>query len=149
LEKKYDVYIITQNVDNLHERTGSSHILHLHGELNKVRSSVNEYEILDWDTDLTLEDKDSQGYPLRPHIVWFGEAVPNIEEAMRLTSQADILVIVGTSLQVYPAANLMNFAPRNTPIYLIDPNPVSLAGVTIIKERASKGVPLLARQLLA
>ncbi|QRN40954.1 MAG: NAD-dependent deacylase [Neisseriaceae bacterium] len=149
LEKKYTVFIITQNVDNLHERAGSSNILHLHGELNKVRSTINENEVLEWYGDLTLDDRDSQNHPLRPHIVWFGEAVPNIEKAIQITSEADILIIIGTSLQVYPAANLLHFTPKDTSIYLIDPNPIALDGVTIIKAHASKGVPLLVHQLLS
>ena len=102
LERAYDVQIITQNVDDLHERAGSGKVLHLHGELNKLRSTVDENKILPWQGDQTLSDRDSRGYPLRPHIVWFGEAVPLIEEAVRLVEAADIVIVVGTSLKVCP-----------------------------------------------
>lgn len=126
LEKDFDVHIITQNVDNLHEKAGSSKILHLHGELTKVRSIVNENYILDWTEDLNLGDCDNNGKQLRPHIVWFGEAVPAIEEAILIMEKADIVIIIGTSLQVYPAAGLMHYAKKHIPVYYIDPNPASI-----------------------
>lgn len=126
LEKQFNVHIITQNVDDLHERAGSSSILHLHGELLKVRSIANEKNIMHWKTDLNLGDCDEKGNQLRPHIVWFGEAVPLIEKAIEIVETADILVIIGTSLQVYPAAGLMNYVNQNVPVYYIDPKPATI-----------------------
>ncbi len=126
LEKQFNVHIITQNVDDLHERAGSSSVLHLHGELLKVRSVANEKNIMHWKTDLNLGDCDEKGNQLRPHIVWFGEAVPLIEKAIEIIETADILVIIGTSLQVYPAAGLMNYVNQNVPVYYIDPKPATI-----------------------
>lgn len=126
LEKQFNVHIITQNVDDLHERAGSSSVLHLHGELLKVRSVANEKNIMHWKTDLNLGDCDEKGNQLRPHIVWFGEAVPLIEKAIEIVETADILVIIGTSLQVYPAAGLMNYVNQNVPVYYIDPKPATI-----------------------
>jgi NAD-dependent deacetylase len=126
LEKHFNIHIITQNVDDLHERAGSSSILHLHGELLKVRSVLNEKNIIHWKTDLNLGDCDDKGNQLRPHIVWFGEAVPLIEKAIEIVETADILIIIGTSLQVYPAAGLMNYVNQNVPVYYIDPKPASI-----------------------
>ncbi|UOK41308.1 MULTISPECIES: SIR2 family NAD-dependent protein deacylase [Flavobacterium] len=126
LENQFDVHVITQNVDDLHERAGSSKVLHLHGELLKVCSIANENHILDWKTDLHLGDTDKQGYQLRPHIVWFGEAVPAIDEAIEIVQDADILIVIGTSLQVYPAAGLMNYAPQHIPVYYIDIKPATI-----------------------
>src|SRR5690606_18212305 len=123
LEDHFDVSIITQNVDDLHERAGSSNIIHLHGELLKARSSYNDTDIFDWKNDITLKDRCKKGHQIRPHIVWFGEAVPMIEPAALLCEKADILMIIGTSMQVYPAAGLMHFAKPETPIYYIDPKP--------------------------
>src|SRR6476660_5552731 len=123
LEKYFDVYIITQNVDNLHERAGSSKVLHLHGELLKVRSLGNPNYILDWHEDLILGDLDDQGHQLRPHIVWFGEMVPALEEAAAIAHEADFFAVVGTSLQVYPAASLMHYTKPGTPVFYIDPKP--------------------------
>jgi NAD-dependent deacetylase len=149
LEKLYDVQIITQNIDDLHERAGSSNVLHLHGELKKARSSVDEnlvYDIDGWE--LKIGDKCEKGSQLRPHIVWFGEAVPAIEEAMRIVQQADIFVVIGTSMNVYPAAGLINYVKGGTPIFLIDPNPVDVyVNFTFIQEKASKGVELLKEKL--
>ena len=110
LEKHYEVQIITQNVDDLHERAGSSKIVHLHGELRKVRSTKNENDVLDWSKDLNLGDVDKDGSQLRPHIVWFGEPVPEMEKAIELTMKADLLVIIGTSMKVYQAAGLVNYS---------------------------------------
>jgi len=152
LEAQYDVQIITQNVDNLHERAGSSKILHLHGLLTEARSSVDEslvYEI--GNKTIEIGDKCEKGSQLRPNIVWFGEQVPNIEIAARMVEKADILIVIGTSLVVYPAAGLLNYAPRKCRKYLIDPNAQKmdyLAGVTIINEKAGTGVPKLVEQLL-
>ena len=123
LEQHHKVSIITQNVDDLHERAGSTNVLHLHGELRKVRSTTNPHTILPWDGDLNLGDTCSEGGQLRPHIVWFGEPVPLIEKAAYLTSTADVLIVVGTSLQVYPAAGLIDFSPKRSPIYYVDPQP--------------------------
>jgi cobB protein len=149
LERAYDVQIITQNVDDLHERAGSSNVLHLHGELNKLRSTVDENEILPWRGDQTLADRDSRGRPLRPHIVWFGEAVPLIEEAVRLVEAADTVIVVGTSLKVYPAASLLHYARFGVPVYLIDPKPnADVSGVEILAQTAVRGVPALVVELL-
>ncbi len=149
LGRAYDVQIITQNVDDLHERAGSGKVLHLHGELNKLRSTVDENEILPWRGDQTLADCDSRGYPLRPHIVWFGEAVPLIEEAVRLVEAADIVIVVGTSLKVYPAASLLHYARFGVPVYLIDPKPnADVSGVEILAQTAVRGVPALVAELL-
>lgn len=153
LEKKYDVQIITQNVDDLHERGGSTKILHLHGELKKARSTVDEdliYEIKGWE--LKKGDTCEKGSQLRPHIVWFGEAVPNIVPAAHLSQAADIYIVIGTSLNVYPAAGLLGYVPHNVPKYLIDPNGVAVAGIrnlTLIKEKAGDGVPKLVEKLLS
>ena len=149
LERAYDVQIITQNVDDLHERAGSGKVLHLHGELNKLRSTVDENEILPWQGDQTLADRDSRGRPLRPHIVWFGEAVPLIEEAVRLVEAADTVIVVGTSLKVYPAASLLHYARFGVPVYLIDPKPnADVSGVEILAQTAVRGVPALVAELL-
>lgn len=152
LEEHFDVSIITQNVDNLHEQAGSSKVVHLHGELFKVRSMANENHVLDWKKDLVLGDLDEDGNQLRPHIVWFGEMVPMLETAAYITQQADIVIIIGTSMQVYPAASLINYAPQETAIYFIDPkpniNPTDYRNLTIIPATATEGVPVLVNQLL-
>jgi NAD-dependent deacetylase len=152
LEQKYDVQIITQNVDDLHERAGSSKVLHLHGELKKVRSTVDENLVYDLDGwELKMGDKCEKGSQLRPHIVWFGEAVPMIQLATKLTAQADIFIVIGTSLNVYPAASLIEFVPYNAAMYLIDPNASHLPYVKrleIINENAGIGTPSLVAQLL-
>lgn len=126
LQSGFDIQIITQNVDDLHERAGSKNVMHLHGELLKVRSITDSDEILPWTTDLNLGDLDKNGVQLRPHIVWFGEDVPMIEFAIDIVETADILVIIGTSLQVYPAAGLMNYVDQNVPVYYIDPKPATI-----------------------
>lgn len=147
LEKQYDTYIITQNVDDLHERAGSSHVLHLHGELMKVRATDDDtkvYQLKPEELD-TTPDTIIDGHHVRPHIVFFQEAVPNIEPAMELVEQADIFVVIGTSLNVYPAAGLLNYVHRGVPVYYIDPNPAEVPpGVIVIKEPASVGVKILA-----
>ena len=149
LERAYDVQIITQNVDDMHERAGSGKVLHLHGELNKLRSTVDENKILPWQGDQTLANRDSRGRPLRPHIVWFGEAVPLIEEAVRLVEAADTVIVVGTSLKVYPAASLLHYARFGVPVYLIDPKPnADVSGVEILTQTAVRGVPALVAELL-
>lgn len=152
LEKKFKVSIITQNVDNLHERAGSSNILHLHGELTKARSTKDPNYIIEIGyKDINLGDKCPKGGQLRPHIVWFGEAVPAMEEAIEIAARADIFVVIGTSLNVYPAAGLVDYAPPKAPIYLIDPNPVTSSvrrKFTFIQEMAGKGIDILKEKLL-
>jgi len=152
LEDHFDVHIITQNVDNLHEQAGSTNVLHLHGELFKVRSTKNPDYILDWKNDLNLGDTDPNENQLRPHIVWFGEAVPALDEAVDLAQQADIFVVIGTSLQVYPAAGLIDYASPNVPVFYIDPNPASVPNtgkrLQIIAEPASVGMEILRRKLI-
>ncbi len=145
LESDYNVSIITQNVDDLHERAGSTNVIHLHGELLKARSTYDENDISECKTDILLGDLCQKGYQLRPHIVWFGEDVPMIEHAMRICETADILVIIGTSMQVYPAAGLMHYVPANIPIFFIDPKPTlsSKQNLTIIAETATMGVSKL------
>ena len=150
LEKRFKVDVITQNVDNLHERAGSTHIVHLHGELTKVRpengiydTTGSEKEVIDVGYDaVNLGDLAPNGSQLRPHIVFFGESVPKIEEAINIVEKADILLIVGSSLQVYPAAGLYRYAGPDTPIYVIDPKPVSIYDprVTMITDVATKGM---------
>ena len=143
------VSIITQNVDDLHERAGSQHVLHLHGMLNKMRSVADETTVYDCPEDIKLGDRAPDGHQLRPHIVWFGELVPAIEEAAELVSTADVLLVVGTSLQVYPAAGLLHYAPDGCPVYVIDPHrpESSRRGVQYVVEPASTGVPKVLREL--
>ncbi|MGL5683269.1 MAG: SIR2 family NAD-dependent protein deacylase [Marinifilaceae bacterium] len=145
MEHDFDVNIITQNIDDLHERAGSHHVLHLHGELRKVRSSDNPTKIYTLDGwELKLGTKAEDGSVLRPHVVWFGEAVPNIEPAIKLMEKADAVVVIGTSLNVYPAAGLINYAPKGIPIYLIDPKiPETIKGMTnviTIEKKATDGM---------
>jgi len=154
LEKEYKVSIITQNVDDLHERAGSKNIIHLHGQLKQVRSTQYEELVYDWDKDLNIGDVCEKGYQLRPHIVWFGEQVPLLERAVDIISTADLVIIIGTSMQVYPAASLVSFAPAGTTIYYVDPAPslnheLRLAkSVEVIQEKAGKGVSELVEKLL-
>jgi NAD-dependent deacetylase len=147
LENYFDVEIITQNVDDLHERAGSTKVIHLHGELLKVRSAVNESNVLDWRKELVLGDLCSEKSQLRPHIVWFGEMVPLLEKAIKITQTADILVVIGTSMQVYPAASLIDYIKPNTPIYFIDPKPAvsesKFNNLTVITAIASYGTDQL------
>ncbi len=151
LERDYDVYVITQNVDDLHERAGSSHVLHLHGELMKMRSvSDPDYvEPLDIDhLETTPQTRGKRGDLMRPHIVFFQEPVPNIEPAMELVSRADIFVVVGTSLAVYPAAGLIDCVRPGVPVYYIDPRPAHTPSwVTVIAEPATQGMQTLVRML--
>lgn len=151
LEERYDVHIITQNIDNLHEQAGSSNVLHLHGELTKARSDRNDNLIIDiGDRDIHLGDKAPDGAQLRPHIVWFGEAVPNIEPAAELCEQADYFIVVGTSMNVYPAAGLIHYVPRSTPCYLVDPKAVPISRpITIFQEKAGTGVKKVVDALLS
>ena len=157
LEKDFDVTVITQNVDNLHERAGSHHVIHLHGELTKVTSSwepnnpayIKELKPEEWE--VKMGDLAADGSQLRPFIVWFGEAVPMIETAIGYAEQADIFVIIGTSLNVYPAAGLLYYVPAGVPVYLIDPKDVAIASgrkVHVIKKGASEGMEELKNLLL-
>jgi len=152
LEQYFDVRIITQNIDDLHERAGSTNILHLHGELTKARSTANTSLIYDigYD-DINPGDSCEKGSQLRPHIVWFGEAVPMMDEAINITSEAEIFVVIGSSLNVYPAAGLINYAPENASLWLIDPMDVVVPvnrNVNVIKEKAAAGVAILSKRLL-
>ncbi len=153
LENDFEVRIITQNIDNLHEQAGSSSVLHLHGELMKAQSVKNPNLIVELSEkdnyEIQIGDKGSDGAQLRPFIVWFGEAVPMIEPAIELSAQADIYVIIGTSLNVYPAAGLLNYVPQDVPVYLIDPKEVTAyrEGIRIIRKGASEGVKELAGEL--
>ena len=156
LEKKFNVTVITQNVDNLHERGGSTHVIHLHGELTKVTSSRDPYnpafvrELRPDEYEVKIGDLAADGTQLRPFIVWFGEAVPKIEEAMQAVERADIFVIIGTSMNVYPAAGLLNYVPATADIYLIDPHPVAVNSnrrIHFIQKGASEGMAELAKLL--
>ena len=152
LEQKYNVSIITQNIDDLHERAGSTHVIHLHGEVNKARSSVDSglvYELDHWE--MKMGDTCEKGFQLRPHIVWFGEAVPMIEKAIPIVEMADVLMVIGTSLSVYPAAGLLNYATSSSQKYYIDPKGYEGDNhypIEMIKETAGVGVPRLVDQLL-
>ena len=152
LQSDFDIQIITQNVDDLHERAGSKNVMHLHGELLKVRSITDSDEILPWTTDLNLGDLDKNGVQLRPHIVWFGEDVPMIEFAIDIVETADILVIIGTSLQVYPAAGLMNYVDQNVPVYYIDPKPATIYDLPnelkVLPLSAVEGMKIVKEELL-
>lgn len=153
LESKYEVQVITQNIDDLHERAGSSNVLHLHGELKKAQSTKDPKLVTEIDGwELNYGDKCDLGSQLRPHVVWFGEAVPNMPKAYKIAERAGLLLVVGTSLSVYPAAGIVDFAPSAIKKYLIDPSDVSVLNVEnleIIKEKASSGVPKLVNQLLS
>ncbi len=153
LEKDFDVRVITQNVDDLHEKAGSSNILHLHGELMKVRSMTHPeriYELKEPDLHTSIDTRDSYGDPVRPHIVFFQEDVPNFEPAIQWVRDADIFVVIGTSLAVYPAASLLYYVSSGTPIYYIDPNPAKVPGdrnITVIPKKATEGLVELAEVL--
>lgn len=144
LENNFKMSIITQNIDDLHERAGSSNVLHLHGELLKAKSTKDESHIVSWTKDINIGDLCPNGYQMRPHVVWFGEAVPMIEKAVDICLTADILLIIGTSMQVYPAASLMHYVAADIPIYFIDPNPAMTSNnkITVIPEKASTGMKL-------
>lgn len=150
LALKYEVEIITQNVDLLHERAGSQRVLHLHGRLDQLRSSVDEDYIESISGDQSINQRDPRKNLMRPNIVWFGEHVPKFSAAMYLIDHAEIVIVVGTSLKVYPAASLLEYTRPRTEIYLVDPNPPEAFGLTqVIAKRASEGVPELVQQLLA
>ena len=154
LESKYDTVIITQNVDDLHERAGSGNVLHLHGELFKVRSTGDPNLIYEWKKDLNIGDKCEKGFQLRPHIVWFGEEVPMISVAAREVTDADIMIIIGTSMQVYPAAGLVSYLPQGSRIFYIDPKPhisyelMRAPNLKVIPKKATEGVPPVVDELL-
>lgn len=154
LEDKYDVHIVTQNVDDLHERAGSSQVVHLHGELLKARSTADESIVYDWSYDIHEGDCCALGSQLRPHIVWFGEMVPLLEHAAYLVSMADIILIIGTSMQVYPAAGLIDYAAEGVPIFYIDPHPSlnrelqGASNLIVRSDKATVGVPLVVRALM-
>ena len=151
LEKYFEVQVITQNVDDLHERAGSSQVLHLHGELRKARSTADPrlvYTLEHWE--LKPGDRCEKGSQLRPHIVWFGEAVPAMTEAISLTRQADIFVVIGTSLAVYPAASLIGYVRSGVPVFVVDPGDLPLSGkqITFIRQKAGEGIKMLTEKLL-
>ncbi|MEN8798550.1 MAG: NAD-dependent deacylase [Flavobacteriaceae bacterium] len=152
LEDHFQVNIVTQNVDDLHERAGSNQVLHLHGELFKVRSTGNPSDIMEWKEDLTLGDYCRSGFQLRPHIVWFGEQVPLLPKAAEITMEADLLLIIGTSMQVYPAASLIHYSSPEVPIFFVDPRPTvssqDFKNLTIIAETAARGVPTVVSDLI-
>lgn len=151
LEEFFHVQIITQNIDDLHERGGSTNVLHLHGEIFKMRSEKNEKLVFDVRGDINYGDSCEDGAQLRPHIVWFGEAVPMIEPAIAVVSQADILVVVGTSLVVYPAAALLHYAPKHIPKFIVDkniPHTSSVPNLTCIEKPATEGIQILSELLL-
>lgn len=154
LQDKFNLVVVTQNVDNLHERAGNHKIIHLHGELTKARSTSHPHLIYDWEEDLNAGDLCEKGSQLRPHIVWFGESVPMLEVSIHEMIDADIAIIIGTSLQVYPAASLIGFTPSSCEIYYIDPQPhisyelASRSKIKVMKEIASIGMAKLVEKLL-
>ena len=154
LESKYKVVVITQNVDDLHERGGSSNIIHLHGELTKMRSVMDDTVIYDCTEDIKVGDKAKDGYQLRPHIVWFGEMVPMLEKAAGEVMAADVVMVIGSSMQVYPAAGLVDFAPDDIPIYYIDPKPTinhelgRSNNLKVMAEKATTGVRKVVDELM-
>jgi NAD-dependent deacetylase len=154
LEKKFKVTIITQNVDDLHERAGSSNIIHLHGELRKARSTVDSSLIYDWPKDIELGDKCEKGSQLRPHIVWFKEAVPMMEVAVDAIETADIVMVIGSSMQVYPAAGLVAYAPSGAKVYYVDPNPAinyemrQRDKLVVLDKKATEGVTIIVDMLM-
>lgn len=152
LEKHFHVDVVTQNIDDLHERAGSTRVLHLHGEIKKARSTADERLVVPLNgPSLDIGDRCPLGSQLRPHIVWFGEAVPMMDPATEIAMQCDLLIVVGTSLNVYPAANLLHYARKNVRVYLIDPSDVPLPrpGIEHRKAKASVGVPQLASELIS
>lgn len=155
LEDKFDVHIITQNIDNLHERAGSSNVIHLHGELIKARSSLDENLLYHWPGDITIGDKCARGSQLRPHVVWFGEPVPAMEQAVRTISDADCVMIIGTSMVVYPAAGLIMYSPPHSKVFYVDPKPnisyelSSQKELKVIPKPAGEALPGLVDQFLS
>lgn len=153
LQQHFQTTVITQNVDDLHERAGSRAVIHLHGELLKVRSESNEHLVYPWTTDLTALDRNDKGHSLRPHIVWFGEMVPELERAIPYVEAADIILIIGTSLQVYPAASLLDFAQPDALVYYIDLHPAKTnhfnRKIEVIADQASSGLAQIKDDLIA
>ena len=151
LEEIFSVTIITQNIDDLHERAGSSKVIHLHGEILKARSSRDETKITECLGNIELGDRAADGSQLRPHVVWFGEAVPMMERAIEAAKSADFFIVVGTSLEVYPAASLIDYVPYESPQFLIDPMPSGLADESfhVVQSSASEGIPRVVSQLKA
>ncbi|RMA64620.1 SIR2 family NAD-dependent protein deacylase [Ulvibacter antarcticus] len=149
LEKDHNVSVITQNVDDLHERAGSSKVVHLHGELLKVRSTGDRNDIIEWRTDLIVGDYCENKHQLRPHIVWFGEEVPMMEVAISIVEKADVIIIVGTSMQVYPAAGLIQYASEVAQLYFVDPNPSlhTSERILVFSEKATTGIPKVVAHL--
>ncbi len=154
LEQRYEVYIITQNIDDLHERAGSQEVIHLHGELLKARSTSDPSLIYQATGDILVGDECEMGSQLRPHVVWFGEEVPMLSTAAAIITKADLLIVIGSSMQIYPAAGLVQYAPEAAPVYYIDPNPsvnIELGlrnQLEVIPERATIAVPNLVRKLM-
>jgi NAD-dependent deacetylase len=150
LEKYFDVDIITQNIDDLHERAGSKHVLHLHGEILKAKTSELSTDYVEVKGDINIGDLGSDGKQLRPHVVWFGEAVPMLDKAIKVVQQADIFIVIGTSLNVYPAADLIHYVKPNIPTYIIDPNEIKSLPkkIIFIKANATEGVPRIVEQLI-
>ncbi len=151
LEDVFKVTIITQNIDDLHERAGSSNVVHLHGEIMKARSSVDEALLFPRESDLVLGEKCPNGSQLRPHVVWFGEAVPMMDKAIAVAKTADFFIVVGTSLEVYPAASLVDYVPWESNKFLVDPQPSGLADESfhVVEATAAEGVPKIVTQLRA
>lgn len=155
LDDHFETVVVTQNVDDLHERGGSKNIIHLHGELLKARSSVYDQLVYDWKKDILLGDKCAKGFQLRPHIVWFGEMVPMLENAIEEIVDANVILVVGSSMQVYPAAGLVGYAPRDARIFYIDPKPTlnyelsHRKGLEVISKAATEGVPEVVVQIVS
>ncbi len=149
LQDKFDVNIITQNIDDLHERAGSKNVLHLHGEIFKSQSSINPLLIYPiTGTELNEGENCEQGSQLRPHIVWFGEMVPALDDAAMIVTKADIFIVIGTSLAVYPAASLIHYASQMSKKYIIDPAALEINGFIPLREKAGTGIPMLVKELL-
>ena len=155
LDDHFETIVVTQNVDDLHERAGSKNIIHLHGELLKARSSVYDQLIYDWQKDILLGDKCGKGFQLRPHIVWFGEMVPMLETAIEEIVDANVILVVGSSMQVYPAAGLVGYAPGDALIFYIDPKPTlnyelsHRKGLEVIAKAATVGVPEVVKKIVS
>ena len=151
LQQHFDVQIVTQNIDNLHEKAGNQHVLHLHGELLKVRSEKNEHLIYNWEKDLKIGDLAEDNAQLRPHVVWFGESVPAIEKASKIFENCDLALVIGTSLQVYPAAGLLDFVSSSSKIYYVDPKPTDYLPqhIAVFAEKASSATPKIVQQIIS
>lgn len=150
LQQYFDVSIVTQNIDDLHERAGSNNVVHLHGEILKAKTSEFSMDYFNVEGDIKLGDLGKDGQQLRPHVVWFGEAVPMLDKAIEVVQQADVFIVIGTSLNVYPAANLIHYTKPNIPTYIVDPNEIKSLpkNYTLIKSNATEGVPKLVNELI-